>query len=196
MTVNYPHKKKPVIQDTPKATVFGKRGMSFEDDIQRSNEFYLASNVAVIHKKPTPTQIVKVDYPKRAAAKITEAYFRMPSTTDFNGIYKARYIDFEAKETTNKTSFPLDNLHEHQVKHMEKTHEHGGIVFLLVKFSQLNEIYLLPNEKLRKFWQEYKEGTRRSIKKTEFADAGQIIYEGAYPRVDYLKVVDQLFFPA
>jgi len=195
LTINYPHKKKPVENKPEKAIDFGKRGMSFEEDIQRSNEFYLASNLAVIHKKPTPIQIVKVDYPKRTAAKITEAYFRMSSTTDFNGIYKARYIDFEAKETTNKTLFPLNNIHEHQAKHMEQAHQHGGIVFLLVKFSQLNEIYLLPNEKLRKFWQEYKEGTRRSIKRAEFAESGHIIYEGAYPRVDYLKIVDKLFFP-
>ena len=37
------------------------------------------------------------------AAVITEAYFRTPSTTDFNGIFKGRYIDFEAKETSNAT---------------------------------------------------------------------------------------------
>jgi len=190
--VNYPYKKKSSAANEEKNTDFGKRGMSFEDDLERSNAFYLANDLAVIHKKPTPTQIVKVDYPKRAAAKITEAYFRMPSTTDFNGVYKGKYIDFEAKETSNKTSFPLNNLHEHQVKHMEKAQLHGGIVFLLVKFSQVNEIYLLPNEKLSVFWQEYKEGTRRSIKKGEFAQYGFLITEGAYPRIDYLKIVDKL----
>jgi len=191
--VNYPHKKTRQAAVAEKNVDFGKRGMSFEADIESSNAFYLASDIAVIHKKPTPMQIVKVDYPKRTAAKITEAYFRVPSTTDFNGIFKGRYVDFEAKETTNKTLFPLNNLHEHQVRHMAQTEKHGGIVFLLVKFSQLNEIYLLPNEKLRIFWQEYKEDNRRSIKRAEFAAHGYAISEGAYPRIDYLKIVEKLF---
>lgn len=193
IVINYPHKKKLTAATTPKTITFGKRGMSFENDIQSANAFYLASNMAIIHKKPTPVQIVKVSYPKRAAAIITEAYFKTPSTTDFNGIFKGKYIDFEAKETTNLTSFPLQNLHEHQVKHMEQVDEHGGIAFLLVKFSKLNEVYLLPFEKLTDFWQEYKQGKRRSILKKEIAQFGNPIPEGTYPMVDYLKIVEELF---
>ncbi len=167
--------------------------MSFEDDLNRSNEYYLATNRAVIHKKPTPVQIVKVNYPKRAAAVITEAYFRTPSTTDFNGIFKGRYIDFEAKETSNATIFPLQNLHAHQVQHMSQVAKHGGITFLLVKFSKFNEIYLLPSEKLTEFWQQYRLGNRRSIKREEFQEYGTLIPEGAYPRIDYLSLVDKLY---
>lgn len=94
-------------------------GMSLEKDIEHSNTFYLKSDIAVIHKKPTPVQIVNVNYPKRSKAVINEAYFRTPSTTDYNGVYQGYYIDFEAKETKNKTSFPLNNIHDHQVEHMK-----------------------------------------------------------------------------
>src|SRR5699024_5033592 len=121
--MNYPNgKRRGNIQkrvDNKTDNSFSNRGMTLEADINATNEFYLANELAVIHKKPTPVQIVNVNYPKRSAAVITEAYFKQASTTDYNGLYKSRHIDFEAKETNYKTRFPLANIHEHQVKHME-----------------------------------------------------------------------------
>ena len=84
-------------------------GVDFEDLINESNQYYLSKNVASIYKKPTPIQIVKVEYPSRNKARITEAYYRMPSTTDYNGIYKGKYIDFEAK-SCHFNSFPFQEL--------------------------------------------------------------------------------------
>ncbi len=81
--------------------------MTLEEDLNETNEYYRERKIAVIHKKPTPIQIVQVDYPNRSAAVIKEAYFKLASTTDYNGVYKGKYIDFEAKETQNTTSFPL-----------------------------------------------------------------------------------------
>ena len=89
--VNYPNGKKKAY--TSKPTSAGGRGMALEKDINVTNMFYLSIDKAVIHKKPTPVTIVKVDYPARSAAKITEAYFKLPSTTDYNGIYRGKYID-------------------------------------------------------------------------------------------------------
>ena len=34
---------------------------------------------------------MKVDYPNRSHAKIVEAYYQTPSTTDYNGIYRGKY---------------------------------------------------------------------------------------------------------
>lgn len=84
---------------------YGGRGMTLEKDIELSNDYYLKHGKAVIHKKPTPVQIVNVHYPKRSKAVINEAYFRTPSTTDYNGVYNGYYIDFEAKETKIKHLF-------------------------------------------------------------------------------------------
>ena len=77
--VNYPHKvaKKTLVSTQRKHPVdFANRGMTFEKMINESNQYYLSRGLAVIHKKPTPIQIVKVDYPRRSRAKIVEAYFQ------------------------------------------------------------------------------------------------------------------------
>src|SRR5574344_887765 len=151
--INYPTGSKPNHHHTKKTehthnTIYGSRGMSLEDKINQSNEYYLTHHLAVIHKKPTPVQVVKVDYPRRSAAKIVEAYYRHASTTDYNGVYQGFYIDFEAKETKNKTSFPLANLPEHQRTHMLQCIEQGGIAFLILSFAAHNETYIIPYEKV------------------------------------------------
>jgi recombination protein U len=79
---NSDSKKKSDILAKDKLT-FSNRGKSLEDDIDEANAFYLQRGTAVIHKKPVPVQIVKVEYPSRSAAVIREAYFRTPSTTDY-----------------------------------------------------------------------------------------------------------------
>lgn len=173
---------------------YSNRGMTLEEDINESNTFYLERNIAVIHKKPTPIQIVHVDYPKRSAAIIKEAYFKQASTTDYNGIYRGKYIDFEAKETKNKTSFPLQNFHEHQIKHMDGILQHGGICFVLIRFSAHDEIYLLEAEKLLYYWRRMLNDGRKSITKLEIETDGHKISLGYQPRIDYIKVIDKLYF--
>ena len=89
--VNYPNGRKSSIAAAQPAakTAAGGRGMELEKEISMTNDYYLNIDKAVIHKKPTPVTIVKVDYPMRSAAKITEAYFKLPSTTDYNGDRKS-----------------------------------------------------------------------------------------------------------
>lgn len=142
--------------------------MSLEKDIEQSNTFYLKSGIAVIHKKPTPVQIVNVHYPKRSKAVINEAYFRTPSTTDYNGVYNGYYIDFEAKETKNKTSFPLNNIHAHQVEHMKNTYLQKGIVFLMIRFKTLDEVYILPYSKFEFFWERYTQEIKNRLQLKKF----------------------------
>ena len=137
--INYPNKK-TITNHKAEYVNYGKRGMNLEDSINMTNNYYLDNNIAIIYKKPTPIQIIKLDYTK---GRIVDAFFKSPSTTDYNGIYKGKYIDFEAKETQNKTSFPLANIGKHQVEHLKRVKEHGAIAFVIIFFSKLNEIYLL-----------------------------------------------------
>src|SRR5690625_2485736 len=167
MTVNYPNgirKSRQTIQHNIKQNnTYANRGMSLENDINVTNEYYLKIGRANIHKKPTPIQIVHVDYPKRSAAVITEGYFQEKATTDYNGIYKGKYIDFEAKETKNKTTFPLANIHEHQIEHMRSVLNHQGICFIVIRFAVHHETYYLPSETLITYWDKMINGGKKSI---------------------------------
>lgn len=190
MTINYPNgiSQKSMM---PLATQYGKRGMGFEEQINQSNAYYLQKGLAVIHKKPTPIQVVKVDYPKRSAAVIKEAYFRHASTTDYNGVYNGYYLDFEAKETRNKTAFPLSNFHEHQIIHMKACLQQQGIAFILVKFSTINRVFLLKAQEFIAFWND-KEHARKSIPLTYFEKYGYEIAISINPIIPYLDIIQQL----
>lgn len=182
--MNYPNKKK-IINDN--YVYYGKRGMNLEDDINSSNKYYLDNDIAVIYKKPTPIKVVKVDYNKRINTKITEAYYEIPSTTDYNGIYKGKYIDFEAKETKSKTSFSLNNIHKHQIEHLIRIKNHGGISFLIIRFTLLNETFLLETEKLESF---LNDNNRKSIPLSYIKENGYLINENYNPRLEYIKIID------
>jgi len=176
-----------------KNETYRNRGMTLEEDLNVTNLYYLERKIAIVHKKPTPVQIVNVDYPKRSAAVIKEAYFKQASTTDYNGIYKGKYIDFEAKETKFTTSFPLKNFHKHQISHMEDILKQNGICFVILRFTKLEEIYLLEAKYLLEFWERMEEGGRKSITKDEIEKLGHHIPLGLQPRIDYIKIIDSLY---
>ena len=192
--VNYPHKlkiKSKLAHPGSKTAVnFANRGMSFEKMINESNNYYLSRGLAVIHKKPTPIQIVKVDYPQRSRAKIVEAYFRQASTTDYSGVFKGHYIDFEAKETRQKTAMPLKNFHLHQIEHMEAVLQQNGICFVLLHFSSLRETYLLPASYLITFYKMDKGG--KSLPLSYIQENGYQIQLSLQMTLNYLDVVDDL----
>ncbi|SFJ99594.1 recombination protein U [Halobacillus dabanensis] len=196
--MNYPNGKRGSSMNlAPKGKKkpdFSNRGMTLEEDINVTNEYYLQAGIAVVHKKPTPVQIVNVDYPKRSAAVIKEAYFKQASTTDFNGVYRGKYIDFEAKETKNKTSFPLSNVHQHQIDHMKEVHKHGGISFLIIKFTPLDEVFLLPSPLLFQYWDDQMNGGRKSIPYTYVEKEGMRIPLHYQARVHYITAIDKLYF--
>ena len=184
--MNYPNNIK---KDSRKIND-GNRGMGLESDLNATNEYYLQNNIAVIHKKPTPITIVSVDYKSRIDAVIKEAYFKTPSTTDYNGVFKGKYIDFEAKETKNKKGFPLINIHAHQLKHLENVIKAGGIAFLIVRFTSYNETYLIYASKFLNYISDNK---KKTIPIKFFKENGHILKEKYNPRLDYLKIIEQIY---
>jgi len=187
LMVGYPNKKGSYsASDT---TSYSHRGMSLENDLNDTNRYYLDTDRAAVYKKPTPISIVTVDYKSRATAKITEAYFGVPSTTDYNGVYRGRYIDFEAKETHSKTSMALSMIHPHQLEHLRRVIRYGGIAFLIVRFSAYEETYFIDAGKMLKY---IETSTAKSIKHSWFKENGVLIPYNYSIKVDYLRVIDTI----
>lgn len=188
--INYPNGKKHK-QSAIKTNTAG-RGMTLENDLNTSNAYFLQENIANIHKKPTPIQIVNVDYPKRSAAKITEAYFKLQSTTDYNGVYKGKAIDFEAKECAGK-SFPLKSIHQHQIKHLESVIHHGAIAFVIIRFTKIDVTFFVKASDIINIYKN-QDNSRKSIPYQWFCDNCITIPFNLLVPVNYIKVLDTLYF--
>lgn len=182
----------PIINKEKTSKQHKINGVIFENALNISNDFYRIHNIAIIHKKPTPIQIVRVDYPNRSKAKITEAYYKTPSTTDYNGIYKGKYIDYEAKETNN-LSFSFKHIFQHQINHLVNVNKHGGIAFVIIYFKKANEVYIIDINTFYMLYLENLNGGVKSISITKAREIGALAPIGYTPPIDYLKAVDELY---
>ena len=164
----------------------GLRGSSFEEMINHTNEVYRDQKLALIQKIPTPITPVRFDPESR---HITLAYFDKQSTVDYIGAVQSVPVCFDAKECARST-FPLQNVHPHQVDFMQKMEEQGGVAFLLIYFSDTEECYYMRFEELRVFWDRAQEGGRKSIRREEL-DPDYFIQDIRFPFIPYLIMLDQ-----
>ena len=141
----------------------GLRGSTLEDLVNRTNERYLEKGLALIQKIPTPITPVRIDKEHR---HITLAYFEQQSTVDYIGAVQGIPLCFDAKEC-NVETFPLQNIHEHQVEFMKNYEKQGGISFLLIYFTSKNIIYYMRLSELLIFWNRAKNGGRKSFRYDE-----------------------------
>ena len=167
---------------------YANRGMFLEHIINNANTYYLSKDIAIIYKKPTPIKVLNVAYRSSKTTLIDKAVFSETSTLDYNGVYKGRYIEFDAKETNNKTSFPIANIHMHQLKHIENIIRNKGICFLIVRFNLINKTYLLIGRDLLDF---IKKEERKSIPLSFFEDNCEKLELKYSPRLDYIKIIDK-----
>ena len=141
----------------------GLRGSTLEEFINHSNERYSEMGLALMQKIPTPITPVRMDKDHR---QITLAYFDKASTVDYIGAVQGIPVCFDAKEC-NVDTFPLQNVHEHQMDFMEKFERQGGIAFFLIYFSADNVFYYLTLRKLKEFWKRMEDGGRKSFRREE-----------------------------
>lgn len=137
----------------------GLRGSTLEDMINHSNECYREKQLALIQKIPTPITPISID---KTTRHITLAYFDQKSTVDYIGTVQGIPVCFDAKECAVQT-FPLQNVHPHQMAFMEEFEAQGGIAFLILYFTSLDEIYYVPFGNLRQYWKRMEQGGRKSF---------------------------------
>ncbi len=138
----------------------GLRGSTLEDMINRTNEKYADSGLAIIQKVPTPITPMKID---KTNHQITLAYFEQKSTVDYIGAVQGIPVCFDAKECAVDT-FSLQNIHPHQVSFMENFEKQGGISFILIYYSHKDLLYYLTFDKLFEFWKRARDGGRKSFR--------------------------------
>lgn len=132
----------------------GLRGSTLEDMINRTNDQYREQGLALIQKIPTPITPVRMDKETR---RITLAYFDQKSTIDYIGAVQGIPVCFDAKECKTDT-FPLANIHPHQIRFMADFEKQNGISFLLIFYSSRDEYYYLRYEELLRFWNRMEAG--------------------------------------
>ena len=137
----------------------GLRGSTLEDMINHTNEIYREKKLALIQKIPTPITPITIE---KSTRHITLAYFDQKSTVDYIGAVQGIPVCFDAKECAVKT-FPLQNVHEHQIRFMKEFEEQGGIAFIILHFTALDEMYYMPFRNLEKFWKRMEAGGRTSF---------------------------------
>lgn len=152
----------------------GLRGSVLEEMINRTNESYRQKHLALMQKIPTPITPIEMDKSNR---HITLAYFDQKSTVDYIGAVQGIPVCFDAKECAADT-FPLANVHRHQLAFMDEFEQQGGVAFLLIFFSAKDELYYLPLAALHRFWKRMEDGGRKSFTYSELDPDWQIRQKG------------------
>ncbi len=148
----------------------GLRGSALEEIINLTNEKYRNNGLALIQKVPTPITPINIDKETR---HITLAYFEQKSTVDYIGAVQGIPVCFDAKECATDT-FPLQNIHEHQIEFMKAFERQQGVAFLLIYFSGRDIYYYLTFEELLKYWNRAQNGGRKSFRFEELDPYYQI----------------------
>jgi recombination protein U len=138
----------------------GLRGSTLEELINRTNELYAEHHLALIQKVPTPITPIKIDKETR---HITLAYFDQKSTVDYIGAVQGVPVCFDAKECAADT-FPLQNIHAHQVAFMERFEQQDGVAFLVIYYTKKDLLYYMPFQELSFFWNRMQQGGKKSFR--------------------------------
>ena len=164
----------------------GLRGSALEELVNRTNEKYEQSHLALVQKIPTPITPVKLD---KNSHQITLAYFEQQSTVDYIGVAQGIPICFDAKECRSDT-FPLRNIHEHQIYFMEEFERNEGVAFILIQYTEWELMYYLTFRQLMIFWTRRTDGGRKIFRLDELDMSYEIKPKPGIliPYLDYIQL--------
>lgn len=124
------------------------RGMYIEDLINKTIDYYDVNNICHIEKRNLPIKIISKNQTK------IQGFLNKKSFTDFFGIINGKFIDFETKQT-NGNFFSLNMIKEHQIKHIIKINNYGGISFIVLHFFDLDTTYLISCKLLEQMYSNF-----------------------------------------
>jgi recombination protein U len=165
---------------------YANRGMTLEAMIEFTNRTYISRGWAVVHKRPTPVKILRTQ-----GSRIVSAFLEAPSTVDYEGVYKGRSLQFEAK-LTKLERLPLANFHPHQIEHLRLCAAVGAVAFCIVEFVSKGTIFFVPAQLVTEAWDQAKRGGPKSLSFHVLASECPVIPASRGVPVDYLAVVDQV----
>ena len=163
----------------------GLRGSTLEEFINMSNDKYRENHLALIQKIPTPIKPMKMN----EARQITLAFFDQKSTVDYIGVVQGIPVCFDAKESATLT-FPLRNIHAHQIEFMREFERQDGIAFIILYFSSIEECYYVPFSDIIRFWDRGQNGGRKSFTYDEL-DKSYQIHSKQGIMVHYLEILQK-----
>ncbi len=164
----------------------GLRGSMLEEAINYTNEKYRRERLALVQKIPTPITPMEIDREKH---HITLAYFEQKSTVDYIGNVQGVPVCFDAKECATDT-FPLQNIHEHQMKFMKEFEQQQGIAFLIIYFSSAGIYFYVPYKDVEVFWERAASGGRKSFRREEL-DTNYILKVSNQVFIHYLDAISR-----
>lgn len=150
----------------------GGRGKELERIINATNLLYRKKKLAVIYNLPLPVQITNM------------GPIPISSPTDYIGSISpdGKAIAFDAKETKSTTSFPLKNIHDHQLNFLTYFEATGAKSGFLIWFKSLDsdEAFWTPASFIENFIETEK---RKSIPYNVFKDEWRV------KMIDYLNLL-------
>ncbi len=161
----------------------GLRGSSLEELLNHTLELYREKHLALIQKIPTPITPIDIDKETR---HITLAYFDAKSTVDYIGVIQGIPVCFDAKECAKET-FPLRNIHEHQMEFMRDFEQQEGIAFFVFFYTDLNRMFYVPLALVEKYWEREKQGGRKSM---TFDEVKEGSYEMNLTHMGYVPLLE------
>lgn len=173
------YKKPALVKNRAKANL----GKELEGYLEASNAAYNMRKKAIVFRQNPEVTVI------RKGKQIISAFHKEKAGLDFIGLSAGRSFTFDTKETQSATSFPLDNIEDHQFQTMQLFTEQGGLAFLLIRFVKAQRIYFVTLADLSPWWEGAKTGGRKSIPFDWITENCETVGAGSGLAVDYLPII-------